>query len=251
MKQTRIKWTTDEREQLSRRTAEIMLKNVGMNHLEALKRAQNDGTWPEHRRRKINTLLGISWFKPAVDQIVGELKTPKPDAHTEVRVVKEITTIPLQVQDVPMEALIGEVIRRTLNSNTKWVDMLSAQLVNVFRQQFPVVLRQMRREKRCRPIDPPKDQLKRVLVVGLLGEQENEITKRFDGIFRLSFHKDQNPNSLRALAQHADKVILMSRFISHTAQDLVKQSAVSVTLCHGAVSDLVAILDAYFHEAYK
>jgi hypothetical protein len=86
----------------------------------------------------------------------------------------------------------------------------------------------------------PRDRKPRVLVVGLLNQQANDVEEALDGMMNLDFIKVEgsDPSSLEAKARKADLVILMTKFISHKHQETCKRVSEHVVYRNGGVSEL-------------
>jgi len=245
MGEHRIYWTNDEKRTIAVQAVAYIKNHPGASLLEALRKAQS--SMPQGRQRHVQAVTCFPWFKPMVGEL---LEQKKEEIKTEIRIVDKVTMIPIRLLDVPTEELTNELIARLTKNQYfhQWTLNLIAHLTQAFKQELPAIVRTIRHEK-----GKPKDvqtEVKRVLIVGLLGDQENEVREKFDKIFKLAFFKTGEMKTLRLQAQHADKAILMTKFISHPTQDLVKAINATTTLCHGGMTDLAAILEDYFYNGH-
>lgn len=73
------------------------------------------------------------------------------------------------------------------------------------------------------PVAPSKPRKKRVLIIGLLPQQAGLVSTEFGEALDLSFAgADDNVGKIKAQAAQAGEVLAMTKFISHSCEDLVK-----------------------------
>ncbi len=87
-----------------------------------------------------------------------------------------------------------------------------------------------------------------VLVVGMLPSQAGEISSSLGLVFKLRFWKDESTQRLRNLCSTCDVAYLMTKFVSHSAQIIVKRYAADVRFANGGVSDTTRLLNALYEE---
>jgi hypothetical protein len=86
------------------------------------------------------------------------------------------------------------------------------------------------------PAAPPRTT---VLVVGLLGAQCHQIKNSFAHRLEITCLTSEEANSRPTL--HKDHTILMTKFLSHSAQTKYRKSS-NLWMCNGGTSELGAIL---------
>jgi hypothetical protein len=217
--------------------AQLMLNKPGLSYLDALKKAQEQ-ILPVSRRRTIVTLITVPWYEPLIKKQLEEQR--KALFHNvETKIIEKYVTIPLVLSDVSTEDLLGEIMKR-----------LFKQQIDNFWSKLHVSFDDMVKKELVRRITMPPEQVKvgpkKILIVGLLPEQQNEIIKEFRDCFKLYFWKDGHTKQLRDIATNCEKVYLMRKFISHSAQDIVKAANTSVDVIQGGMSDLKTILEEYY-----
>lgn len=85
----------------------------------------------------------------------------------------------------------------------------------------------------------------RVLIVGLLGQQAQEIQKEWSQVYDLRIYdSDVTSDKIRSILPHCDKAILMTKFASHRAQDAMR-GCNGFTYCNGGVSALKELLNEH------
>jgi len=218
-----------------------------MSYSEALRIAQ-DCLDPD-RRRKIIAITSMPWLKTEVEKLLEKKKSA---TKVEIRTVEKVNFIKQELKDIATEELIEELITRAATNEKarQFAQQTINQFLQAFRHDLPNIIKNMRQVKSEVKKIQTGNELKRVLIVGLLNEQAKEIRDKYESIFNLSFWKDTNIKSLRQKAVNADEIILMSKFISHSSQDVVKAANKSITMCNGTVSNLSMVLDDYFQKAY-
>jgi hypothetical protein len=249
----RVFWTAEEKQSLIKHAINILDKNPGVTQLEALRRAQKAELPPE-RQRKIQAVTLEKWYADAVGRTSREAHRAAIQT-TKIEMVKEVVIVPIGLADMPLEDIIGELLRRILFStgvDHKIRGMFVAPLIQAVRQELPSLARLILSERKQIKVSTTKSEIQKVLVIGLLPEQENEIIKEFDGVISLSFFKSGNMDSLRAMSASVDRVILMRRFTSHSIQDVAKAVAGKrFMVCDGATSGLKALLEHLYLDEEK
>jgi len=238
----RVWWTDEEKTELIKRAANIIYKNTGLSTLEALRRAQEQAL-PKERQRPINTLTAIPWYKPALDKQVEEHKKAVITEH--VKIVEEIISIPMQLSEVKTDDLIAELLKRIFTAGGSGiVGLISNSMVQALREELPAAITRLQKQTKV----ATQTRQKKILILGLLPEQTNEIQKALGSAFDFTFWKDANPDSLKQTAPHQDKIYIMKRFIGHTHQELLNSVGATYTIVPGSTSELLHVLEKYFFE---
>lgn len=97
-------------------------------------------------------------------------------------------------------------------------------------------------------INKPKEKefKRKILIVGLLPIQQQEVTKSYGEIFKLRYHEsDENVRRLKDRVEWSDSIILNCTKISHSSQDMVKKFAENreVKLVFGGTSGIKGSLE--------
>lgn len=158
-------------------------------------------------------------------------ETPKSslDGAIEGLVSALVTRITTDVQ-TRVEELVAESIE------PKLVGMIERMTAKVGGKQTAI------------PVSKPK--LLRVLIVGLLPEQQHMIQKEFSDTLDTRFvGTSENIKVLKSNAAQADRVFAMQDFISHSTVDaIVSASGVTPVVVKGGMTHLREALTAYYVE---
>lgn len=100
---------------------------------------------------------------------------------------------------------------------------------------------------------PAVKEKKRILVIGLLGSQETEVSNKYGNLFKLTFFKsDDNLKLLEARVLASDKAVLVTNFISHSHQTIVRRVGNNkLRYATGGMSTVFRILDGILEEEAK
>jgi hypothetical protein len=242
-KKTRIWWTDIEKEEITKRAANIIFKNPGTSQLDALRRSQ-ESFLPKERRRVVITISSVPWFPELLNKEMDALKKALAQPP-EREVIEQVIFEPMKLTEVPTEHLISELIRRILTAGgSGLVSQVNNTIAQTIHNELPGAISRLREKTNV----VSREHLKKILVIGLLPEQINEVQKMFDTSFELSFWTDGDSKSLQQKAPHQDKIYIMKRFISHNVYDMLKSAKVSYTIVPGATSELCAVMEKYFFE---
>ncbi len=101
------------------------------------------------------------------------------------------------------------------------------------------------------PANPTQARRKRVLVVGLLPGQQDLITREFGRELDLRFVTSdaQVSNRAKELSHSSDAAILMTKLVSHAAEDIIKSRGGRLIRVSGGLSQLKGALTQFYCEA--
>lgn len=81
--------------------------------------------------------------------------------------------------------------------------------------------------------------LKRVLIMGLIPSQIQEVANEFKGALDLRFWRtDQSANLLKALSKQVDQTVIMTDFIAHSHEGMIKNAEVPYVRQPGGITRL-------------
>ena len=208
----RIHWNIEERQQVIGKAAEVYDRG-NVSHLEALRIGQNL-TLPTHRLR---TLASHSAAKLEIKQLKEEYakrlqegirrETSKQEAKVSntpivLGSLEPQVAQPSTLDTATLDDLIGEIAKRIATSLTTAIHHEVKELEHSFK--IP-------------KHDPTYEKTgvfkKRVVIIGLLPDQEQAITREFSDKFVLKFLG--NEMARHADIPTADAYLLMKSFISH------------------------------------
>lgn len=138
-----------------------------------------------------------------------------------------VTRITTDVQD-RVEALVADSVE------PKLVSMIERMTANVGKVT-------------AIPVSRPK--LARVLIVGLLPEQQHMIAREFSDTLDTRFvGSNDNVNLMKSNASQAAKVFVMADFISHTSIAAIQSVGADVAIVKGGMTHLRDALAAFYIE---
>lgn len=213
----RIYWNDSEKNMLINGVASLMKSQPGLTLVAALNRVQKQ--LPENRRRHINAITAVPWLKKKVEEIVKQQSV-----DTKLKIVEK--TINLGIDSIPTEDLITELFNRLAR--------------NTIREAIHNSIAQIMSKLPAKEVQHEQNNLHRVAIVGLEPEQRNTISKLFSSEFDIKFVEGKG-NISKDSCRNRD-VILMTKFISHSDQNIAKSVANSILYCNGGVSALEDIL---------
>lgn len=212
-----------------------------------------------------NGIAQIAWLPPLLEKLkvedyLAEINKDKivepaadiPPASPEVvekEIVREDAVKENPAPDTGMQSLESALIHAIVSTVKPIVlniinsPQFSNSLIAAFRDMQP-----MRTEpshpivtEALKPVQ--KDAKPRVLIVGLLNQQAQEIQKEWSEIYDLRIYdSDVTSEKIRSILPHCDKAILMTKFVSHRAQDAMRGCS-GFTYCNGGVSALKELLN--------
>lgn len=226
-----IRWTEEEHATVAAAIAKYLINNPG----ESIPAAYNatKSCLPKSRQRDIKSSANLD------ESIFPLIKfNMLPRKISDVKLVEKIVNIPCKLSDVPTDELQAELYRRQFEPI---IETITNKIIGTVLQALP-------KDHKLQQPKHAKKHLKKILIVGLLPQQQNEISKDFKEIYDLKFVKDESIQQIKSIAVNCDEIILMTKFISHRHQDAAKSSGVIYSHCNGGVSELKDMLEATFYD---
>lgn len=238
----RIYWTEGEQEELLARAANILFKNPGRSIRSAFLGAQ-ESFLPAARRRNIQTLNSIPWYRDGIAAAVEKVKSSVVEEQ-QFKIIEQVEVVWQKLADTKTEDLLEELFSRMLKAGGhSVVAILCQQIAACVRAELPHVIEQMKK-----PAVPEIQRKRKVVVVGLLPEQGQHVEKELGDCFTFWFWKDASSDQLKLRAMNADRTFVMKRFVSHNYQNMLRSVGASFTIVPGGTSELIAVLEKYYVE---
>lgn len=99
------------------------------------------------------------------------------------------------------------------------------------------------------PLQPAsKARLPRVVILGLIPTQEQDVLQSHGDVFDLRFIAMAHPGDVKVRCASADLVIGMTKFMNHKVHDTLKAAGIKYCPCNGSVTALKLALDTYLAE---
>ncbi|MBK3333518.1 DUF2325 domain-containing protein [Burkholderia pseudomallei] len=255
-RKTPVRWTAEERRKIAAESKRLLKGFEDMSQLDAIRKAI-EYTMPAGRRREITGFDQVAWI---IDEwtVVDELerateREAREQAAEAERVAEELRRAieaaraeaenaqAIDPASLPLETLIGALGTRIAGMLLR---SIGEQLQDSIMQRITEALGHMAMppaplpEGVTRLHAAPRDRKPRVLVVGLIRQQEDDLRHALGEILRLDFSKADDHSMLEDKARNADLVVLMTKFISHKHQDTVKRVNEHYVYRNGSVSEL-------------
>jgi hypothetical protein len=94
-----------------------------------------------------------------------------------------------------------------------------------------------------------KPKLRHIMVIGLLGDQQNEVKKEFEKDFYISFwHTGENVSLLRSRSAYSECVFVHTKHMGHFAEETLKSIKSKVVRVPGGISAMKDAITKFFCE---
>lgn len=238
MSKTRIKWSADERAAIAAELVNVYVDNPYTNGYDAIMRAQR--VLPKERQRS-------SMSKTMPTLYISEIAEAKLAASERRKVIKALHAVPTPVVDPTLgdvfERMIDMIVRRVVAELRKPVPAEPP----VAAPPAPTRTNTKEREQLLAPAVKP-DPIN-LLIIGLNGRQPDMIEDLEDKL-GMDFRFLTSEEAATRPFLHRTHTVLMTRFISHAAQDKYR-CASKLHYCNGSVSELRNLLIKIAEEARK
>lgn len=169
--------------------------------------------------------------------------------HSEPKPVPVKENAPIEIHNDTMDAAINALGQAIVTRITTIVDTQIGSLVeSLVNKHVTTTVNRLTAGIAALPTTPittPK--LKRVLVLGLLPEQQHMIHKEFDSVFKLTcLGSNDNANLIKSNSAHADSVFIVADFISHSTIKLVESTGCTPRIVKGGMTSLRDAMTKYY-----
>lgn len=261
-----VRWTTDEKRVIALESKRLLNGFADMSKLEAIRKAV-DYALPAERHRTINTFGDVAWIEDewkAIEEVerattaerqsreralelerqAEESRRAIEAARAEAEKAKAIDPASLPFETL-IEAIGVKVAGMLLRS-------IGEQLQESIMQRITEALGHMGAqaplpEGVARLHPAPRHRKPRVLIVGLLNQQAQDMERALGELLSLDFVKVEHASTLEDKARNADLVVLMTKFISHQHQDIVRSVNEHVVYRNGGVTELKRYLTQWIN----
>lgn len=255
---TLVRWNPGERRKIAVESKRLLNGFEDMSKVEAIRKAI-EYTMPAGRKRDISSLFQVPWITDEW-KIVDELERSEREEReareralelerqaeesrraTEAARIEAEKAKTIDPASMPFETLIEAIGVKVAGMLLR---SIGEQLQESIMQRITEALGHMGApaaplpEGVARLHAAPRHRKPRVLIVGLLNQQEQDMTKAMGELLNLDYAKSEHHTTLEDKARNADLVVLMTKFISHKHQDIVQRVNEHIVYRNGGVSEL-------------
>lgn len=248
----------------------ILKEKDAKEQAEKLKLKQSESEIPTDQDNRDHETYQMS---PAIAESVKQVTDEVAQNLTDEPVQESLQ---LDLSSIITSEILGEVMKRATAALTKIVvdvfkspqvqEALTIKVnvnVNPRVQPPPIPVAEEKRthEDRRQDYHPRHDpsvptvekpRLKKILIAGLINPQIREIEREFHDTLDIRFWRtDENPNVLKSKAGQADKVILVTDFISHSHQGIIQNMNIKFIRHSGGMTKLKDLLTEIYIDDKK
>ncbi|CAJ8943437.1 Uncharacterised protein [Burkholderia pseudomallei] len=258
-RKTLVRWNAEERRKIAVESKRLLNDFEDMGKLEAIRKAI-EYTMPPNRQRDISSIVHVPWITDEwkvidelnrtereerqareraaeAERIAEESRRAIEAARAEAEKAKTIDPASLS-----LETLIGALGTRIAGMLLR---SIGEQLQESIMQRITEALGNVTLpspgvlpEGATRMHAAPRDRKPRVLIVGLVRQQEDDVRRALGELFRFDYVRVEHADNLEEKARGADLVVLMTKFISHKHQDIVRRVNEHIVYRNGGVTEL-------------
>ncbi|CAK0233331.1 Uncharacterised protein [Burkholderia pseudomallei] len=258
-RKTLVRWNAEERRKIAVESKRLLNDFEDMSKVEAIRKAI-EYTMPTERQRDISSVFQVPWITDEwkvideLDRTEREERQARERAAEAERIAEESRRAieaaraeaekakAIDPASLPLETLIGALGTRIAGMLLR---SIGEQLQESIMQRISEALGNVTLpspgvlpEGATRMHAAPRHRKPRVLVVGLVRQQEEDVTRALGELFELDFAKVERHMMLADKARGADLVVLMTKFISHKHQEIVQSVNEHIVYRNGGVTEL-------------
>ncbi|CAK1344366.1 Uncharacterised protein [Burkholderia pseudomallei] len=256
-RKTLVRWNAEEKRKIAVESKRLLNGFADMSKVDAIRKAI-EYTMPAHRQREIASLVQVPWIadewkvvdelERAAEREAGEQAAEAERAAEELRRATEAARAEaekaraIDPASLPLETLIGALGTRIAGMLLR---SIGEQLQESIMQRITEALGNVTLpspgvlpEGATRMHAAPRDRKPRVLIVGLVRQQEDDVRRALGELFRFDYVRVEHADNLEEKARGADLVVLMTKFISHKHQDIVRRVNEHIVYRNGGVTEL-------------
>lgn len=265
-KRRSVFWTSDEKRVIALESKRLLNGFEDMSKLEAIRKAM-EYALPVERHRTVEALSVVPWVEDewkALDEVERATKAERESRERALELERQAEESRRAIEAARIEAEKAKAIDpasmpfETLIEaiGVKVAGMLlrsiGEQLQDSIMQRVTEALSHMSMpaglpEGIGRLHPAPRNRKPRVLIVGLLNQQAQDMERALGELLSLDFVKVEHANTLEDKARNADLVVLMTKFISHQHQDIVRAVNEHIVYRNGGVSELKRYLTQWIN----
>jgi len=233
---SKVLWTDEEKKRLSFAVYYYLKVHPESSKLNAIKAVQSL-VLPPSRVREFTSYTTVSaWLDPELDSLYS----------SDVKL-----NVDLELTKVPFEKIISELINRF---DERVLNIIETKIIDKLNSLENMILNiKINSEEKPQPIEiissskpKPKIKKKKMLIVGLLHSQFNEIKLEYNEYFDIKgWSDDSSIPKLKSMLTYIDHIFVMVSFISHSTDNIVAQSGKNYTRISGGLSALKDELDKH------
>lgn len=256
-RKTLVRWNAEEKRKIAVESKRLLNGFADMSKVEAIRKAI-EYTMPAHRQREIASLVQVPWIADewkVVDELERAAEREAGEQAAEAERIAEESRRAIEAAraeaekaktidpaSLPLETLIGALGTRIAGMLLR---SIGEQLQESIMQRITEALGNVTLpspgvlpEGATRMHAAPRDRKPRVLIVGLVRQQEDDVRRALGELFRFDYVRVEHADNLEEKARGADLVVLMTKFISHKHQDIVRRVNEHIVYRNGGVTEL-------------
>lgn len=265
-KRRSVFWTSDEKRVIALESKRLLNGFEDMSKLEAIRKAM-EYALPVERHRTVEALSVVPWVEDewkAIEEVERATRAERESRERALELERQAEESRRAIEAARIEAEKAKAIDpasmpfETLIEaiGVKVAGMLlrsiGEQLQDSIMQRVTEALGHMAMpaglpEGIGRLHPAPRNRKPRVLIVGLLNQQAQDMERALGELLNLDFVKVEHANTLEDKARNADLVVLMTKFISHQHQDIVRGVNEHIVYRNGGVSELKRYLTQWIN----
>jgi hypothetical protein len=271
MQRINVHWKAHEREIVAKLGAQAFRNGEVSSPLQALHAGQV-GLDEDRKRPNVHSVGEKSsdgWFRPAFTKELTRLReqeeqqqAERQEATTNATAIPEPVTAaePPRLNGASVESVstvAADIGQAFLNLRAMLVDELASVFVEAalkaigstqFGEQHVRLTDAGSEHQRIVFQRTPTVRKPGILVVGLKGAQKSEIIRDYSARFDLRFiGSDESKDQLRAMTEKAETTVVMTDFISHSHEDIVKARSPNYVRSPGGMTQLRETLASLAH----
>ncbi|MBF3820789.1 hypothetical protein ISF98_05580 [Burkholderia pseudomallei] len=256
-RKTLVRWNAEERRKIAVESKRLLNDFEDMGKLEAIRKAI-EYTMPPNRQRDISSIVHVPWITDEwkvideLDRTEREERQARERAAEAERVAEESRRA---IEAARAEAEAAKAIDPASLPFATLIEAIGVKIAGMLLRSIGEQLQDsiMQRitealghitvsaplpEGATRLHAAPRERKPRVLVVGLVRQQEDDVTRSLGELFNLQYARVEHGDNLEDKARGADLVVLMTKFISHKHQEIVRRVNEHIVYRNGGVTEL-------------
>lgn len=243
MKAKRIRWTDDERIAIYERMIELYAEGKYTTKENILRKAQD--VLPVDRRRKMYPTL-LNQLKGWMERARIESYTRARDRKlTEVALASKVETPAPQAAPQPVELSTTEMLEKLLENLVDYLaKRVAGEVTTTLSERLSALEKTYKTQPPVMEVNPStpepiiKPRRKRVLVIGLKGQQVTVVEQKYPDLDFTFMTADEAQTRNTG---EADWTVVMTKFINHSVYSKYRHAS-NLHHCNGGVSDLGTIM---------
>ncbi|MBF3951878.1 hypothetical protein ISG27_12610 [Burkholderia pseudomallei] len=255
-RKTLVRWSAEERRKIALKSKRLRAEILGMTRLDAVRKAIESELAPG-RRRNITKFEQVDWIEEewtAIEEVERVERAQIEAREQAAELARQTEESRRAIEAARAEAEAAKAIDPASLPFATLIEAIGVKIAGMLMRSVGEQIQDSIMQRITEALGhiampaplpegatlhtAPRHRKPRVLVVGLVRQQEDDVTRALGELFNLQYARVEHADNLEVKARGADLVVLMTKFISHKHREVVRRVNEHIVYRNGGVTEL-------------